>query len=161
MDTRHVNTQLLEMAFRIREMRNICGFTEEEMARRTDTTVAEYRVYEAGGADHHSNCAPQRTPLRLQQALCSHAAVTGGVYQSPWGRSDLQLGRDGTMRRPAAGLPPAPGSLGAHGDFLREALLGWGLFGRDLSGLSLLGRFPLEKNAACHFGAFRKTSLIR
>ena len=51
MDTRHVNTQLLEMAFRIREMRNICGFTEEEMARRTDTTVAEYRVYEAGGAD--------------------------------------------------------------------------------------------------------------
>ena len=44
MDTRHVNTQLLEMAFRIREMRNICGFTEEEMARRTDTTVAEYRV---------------------------------------------------------------------------------------------------------------------
>ena len=51
MDTRHVNNQLLEMAFRIREMRNICGFTEEEMARRTDTTVAEYRVYEAGGAD--------------------------------------------------------------------------------------------------------------
>ena len=51
MDTKQVNTQLLEMAFRIREMRGICGFTQEEMAQRTDTTLAEYRIYEAGGAD--------------------------------------------------------------------------------------------------------------
>ena len=27
MDTTHVNTQLLEVAFRIREMRGICGFS--------------------------------------------------------------------------------------------------------------------------------------
>ena len=51
MDTTHVNTQLMEVAFRIREMRGICGFTEAEMARRTDTTLAEYRAYEAARAD--------------------------------------------------------------------------------------------------------------
>ena len=51
MDTNHVNTQLMEVAFRIREMRGICGFTEAEMARRTDTTPEEYRAYEAGAVD--------------------------------------------------------------------------------------------------------------
>ena len=51
MDTTHVSSQLLEMAFRIREMRGICGFSEDEMARKTDTTLAEYRTYEAGRAD--------------------------------------------------------------------------------------------------------------
>ena len=51
MDTTHVNTQLMEVAFRIREMRGICGFTEEEMARKTDTTPEEYRAYEGGMAD--------------------------------------------------------------------------------------------------------------
>lgn len=57
---------------------------------------------------YHSNCASERSAaLGLQQALCSHAAVTGGVYL-PGGRSDLQLGRDGNMRPSAAGLPPPP-----------------------------------------------------
>ena len=51
MDTTHVNSQLMEVAFRIREMRGICGFTEEEMAGRTDTTPEEYRAYEGGMAD--------------------------------------------------------------------------------------------------------------
>ena len=51
MDANHVNTQLQEMAYRIREMRTICGFTEEEMAQKTDTTLAEYRFYEGGQAD--------------------------------------------------------------------------------------------------------------
>ena len=51
MDTTHVNTQLMEVAFRIREMRGICGFTEMEMARKTDTTPEEYRIYESGTVD--------------------------------------------------------------------------------------------------------------
>jgi len=46
-----VNNQLLEIAFRIREMRAICGFTEEEMAIKTDTTIEEYQTYEAGLID--------------------------------------------------------------------------------------------------------------
>ena len=51
MEPNRVANQLAEVAFRIKEMRNICGFTEEEMARKTDTTMAEYRTYEAGKAD--------------------------------------------------------------------------------------------------------------
>ncbi|MCI8878242.1 MAG: AMP-binding protein [Oscillospiraceae bacterium] len=51
MDTKQVNNQLMEVAFRIREMRGICGFTEKEMARKTDTTPEEYRVYEGGTVD--------------------------------------------------------------------------------------------------------------
>ena len=51
MDTTHVNSQLMEVAFRIREMRGICGFSEAEMARKTDTTPEEYRAYEGGRAD--------------------------------------------------------------------------------------------------------------
>ena len=51
MDTTHMNAQLLEVAYRIREMRQICGFTEAEMAEKTDTTIMEYSAYEAGKAD--------------------------------------------------------------------------------------------------------------
>jgi len=51
MDTNRVNNQLMDIAFRIREMRDICGFSVEEMAAKTDTTPAEYQAYEAGQTD--------------------------------------------------------------------------------------------------------------
>ena len=51
MGTSRVANQLAEVAFRIREMRHICGFTEAEMAQNTDTTVEQYHAYEAGLAD--------------------------------------------------------------------------------------------------------------
>ena len=51
MDAKQVNNQLLDIAFRIREMRDICGFSVEEMAAKTDTTTKEYRTYEAGQTD--------------------------------------------------------------------------------------------------------------
>ena len=51
MEPNRVANQLAEVAFRIKEMRGICGFTEEEMARKTDTTPEEYRAYEGGMAD--------------------------------------------------------------------------------------------------------------
>ncbi len=43
--------KLLEVAARIREMREICGFTETEMAEKTEVTVEEYRGYENGVQD--------------------------------------------------------------------------------------------------------------
>ncbi len=46
-----MNNQLMEVAFRIREMREVCGFSEEEMAAKTDITVEQYREYEKGTAD--------------------------------------------------------------------------------------------------------------
>ena len=43
--------KLQEVAIRIREMRDICGFTQAEMAERTEVSVEEYRRYEAGELD--------------------------------------------------------------------------------------------------------------
>ena len=51
METNRVANQLAEVASRIKEMRQICGFSEAEMAQRTDTTLAEYTTFEAGRAD--------------------------------------------------------------------------------------------------------------
>ncbi len=46
-----MNNQLLEVAFRIKEMREVCGFTVEEMADKTDISVEEYCEYEKGAVD--------------------------------------------------------------------------------------------------------------
>ena len=46
-----MNNQLMEVAFRIKEMREVCGFSEEDMAAKTDITVEQYREYEKGTAD--------------------------------------------------------------------------------------------------------------
>jgi acetyl-CoA synthetase len=51
MDTNNTASQLYEVACRIRDMREIAGFSQEEMARRTDTTLEEYARYEAGKLD--------------------------------------------------------------------------------------------------------------
>ena len=51
METNRVANQLAEVAGRIKEMRQISGYSEVEMAKLTDTTLAEYRTFEAGLAD--------------------------------------------------------------------------------------------------------------
>ncbi len=43
--------KLQEVALRIREMREITGLTEAQMAEKTETTLDEYRQYEAGSVD--------------------------------------------------------------------------------------------------------------
>ena len=43
--------KLKEVAERIREMRVICGSSEEEMARKTEVGLDEYRLYEDGAKD--------------------------------------------------------------------------------------------------------------
>ena len=45
------NEKLIEVAERIREMREISGFSVEEMAEKTEVTVAEYVAYENGTED--------------------------------------------------------------------------------------------------------------
>ena len=49
--TAGLDFKLQEMAARIRELREIVGLTEEEMARLTDVSLAEYRQCEAGESD--------------------------------------------------------------------------------------------------------------
>ncbi len=46
-----MNKELREVAFRIKEMREIAGYTQEEMAEKTDVSLEEYVAYEAGAAD--------------------------------------------------------------------------------------------------------------
>ena len=46
-----MNNQLMEVAFRIKEMREVCGFSVEEMAEKTDITAEQYLEYEKGTAD--------------------------------------------------------------------------------------------------------------
>ena len=42
---------MYEIALRIREMREISGFTTVEMAEKTEVSVEEYNVYESGNMD--------------------------------------------------------------------------------------------------------------
>ncbi len=51
MDTNNALLQLSEVAARIRELRDIMGFTVAEMAEKTDVTVEKYEFYESGKAD--------------------------------------------------------------------------------------------------------------
>ena len=47
----NVSNKLMEVAMRIREMREIAGLTSEQMAEKTDVTLDIYLDYEAGKCD--------------------------------------------------------------------------------------------------------------
>lgn len=47
----NTTNKLFEVAQRIKEMRDICGFTVEEMAEKTEVSVEQYNIYEAGKID--------------------------------------------------------------------------------------------------------------
>ncbi len=48
---RETNNMLNEVAARIRELREICGYSEEQMAKETDLSIDVYRTYESGTVD--------------------------------------------------------------------------------------------------------------
>jgi len=52
MDTEKTMNQLMEIASRIKEMREIMGFSIEEMSKKTNVSVETYKKYENGGEDH-------------------------------------------------------------------------------------------------------------
>jgi len=51
MKVESANTKLLEIALRIREMREISGFSVEEMAGKSEVSVEQYKIYESGSTD--------------------------------------------------------------------------------------------------------------
>ncbi len=51
MDTKNTMLQLSEIGARIREMRQIMGWSEAEMAAKTDVSEESYRIYESGTID--------------------------------------------------------------------------------------------------------------
>ncbi len=51
METTNTMTRLSEIALRIKEMRNVMGYTVAEMAEKAEVSEADYLTYESGGAD--------------------------------------------------------------------------------------------------------------
>ena len=51
MDTNNTLKQLSEVASRIRELRDVMGFSVEQMAEKTDVDAAQYNLYESGTID--------------------------------------------------------------------------------------------------------------
>ena len=51
MELNKMNNELKEVAFRIKEMREIAGYTQEEMAEKVEISLEEYVSYEAGADD--------------------------------------------------------------------------------------------------------------
>ena len=51
MKTETAKNQLLEIAERISDMREIMGFSESEMAEKTEVSLALYKAYESGEVD--------------------------------------------------------------------------------------------------------------
>ncbi|MGN1443919.1 MAG: helix-turn-helix domain-containing protein, partial [Acutalibacteraceae bacterium] len=51
MNNKNVPNEVIEVAARIREMREIAGLHAEEMAEKTNLTVDEYKAYESGTVD--------------------------------------------------------------------------------------------------------------
>ena len=51
MQTTTYDSTITAIAERIRDMREIAGFSIEEMARKTDTTPEQYEAYENGTCD--------------------------------------------------------------------------------------------------------------
>ena len=45
------NNKLAEVSLRIREMREIFGYSQEEMAAKTEVSTEEYAKYESGALD--------------------------------------------------------------------------------------------------------------
>ena len=51
MATQNTQTQLYEVASRIREIRDVLGYSAEEVAEKTEVSLDEYRAYESGTVD--------------------------------------------------------------------------------------------------------------
>ena len=51
MNTKNTSSGLMEIASRIKEMREVMGWSTAEMAKKTDVTEEQYRIFESGAAD--------------------------------------------------------------------------------------------------------------
>ena len=88
MEPTRVANQLAEVAFRIKEMRQICGFTQAEVAKKTDTTLAEDTTYGAGLADPAALAGRRVRP----GVPADFAAVCAGKRRKPWGHRRTACG---------------------------------------------------------------------
>ncbi len=92
--------QLMEVALRIRELREIVGFSTEEMASRTGVTEEEYIAYEMGAADlpftFLHKCA-LAFGVELIQLLEGHSAKLSSYTVTRRGMGLVTASEDGIM----------------------------------------------------------------
>ena len=93
-----VNNQLLDVALRIREMREIVGYSIEEMAEKTEISQTLYKEYEAGTADlpftFMHKCA-KIFGLELSELLEGHSAKLSSYTVTRKGMGMITASEDG------------------------------------------------------------------
>ena len=93
-----VHNQLLDVALRIREMREIVGFSIAEMAEKTEISQELYQEYEAGSADlpfsFMHKCA-KIFGLELSELLEGHSAKLSGYTVTRKGKGMVTASEDG------------------------------------------------------------------
>ena len=91
-------TQLMDVAMRIREMREIMGYSEEKMAELTQISVENYRLYEAGTTDlpftFMHNCA-KAFGVEIPVLLEGHSAKLSGYTVTRRGKGMVTASEDG------------------------------------------------------------------
>lgn len=93
-----VTDKLAEVAERIRELREIVGYTTEEMAKRTEVTTEQYERYEAGKVDlpftfiHKCSLALQ---VELNDLLEGYSAKLTSYSVTRKGRGQMTASEDG------------------------------------------------------------------
>ena len=92
--------QLMEVALRIRELREIVGFSTEEMARRTGVSEEQYLAYEMGAEDlpftFLHKCA-LALGVELIQLLEGHSAKLSSYTVTRKGMGLVTASEDGIM----------------------------------------------------------------
>ena len=106
MTNQTTTNQLLEVAQRIREMRQIIGFTTKQMAEKTEVPEEEYLSYEAGTADlpftFMHKCA-LTFGVELTDLLEGHSAKLSSYMVTRRGRGPVTASEDGiTIQNMAA-----------------------------------------------------------
>ena len=98
MSSQTTDSQLMEIALRIREMRDILGYSTQKMAESTDTTEKQYRLYESGMVDlpfsFMHKCA-KVFGLEITDLLEGHSANLTGYTVTRKGKGLVTASEDG------------------------------------------------------------------
>ena len=92
MNSDEINRELVEMAARIREMREIIGYTVEQMAEKTEVDVAHYQAVEAGKVEPTFNFLHQCAitfGIDINALLKGHSAHLSGYEVTRAGQGPL------------------------------------------------------------------------
>ena len=108
MDTQNnANNQLMDVAQRIREMRQIVGYTVEQMAEKTELSVEIYNQYESGSVDlpfsFMHKCA-KAFGLELTELLEGYTAKLTGYVVTRKGKGMVTASEDGITIQDMAAL---------------------------------------------------------